>query len=315
MSEQMQAVRIHDYGGPEVLRLESAPRPQPEADDVLVRIHASGVNPVDWKIREGHMREALGHQLPLTLGWDFSGVVEAVGSAVTDLAPGDAVHARPDIHRQGTYAEYVIARASEVAAKPAILNHVEAAAVPLAGLTAWQALFEHGSLTTGNRVLIHGASGGVGHFAVQLAKAHGAYVYGTASGQHLNFMHEIGVDHPIDYKTQDFTQEVHDQLDLVLDTVGGSTRDQSLDLLKPEGRIVSTVATDTAAVAERRGLRGAWFLVQPSRAGLERIDELITQGDVKPRICRVFPLAEARAAQELSQHGHPAGKIVLQLSA
>src|ERR1700761_8234453 len=202
-SHFMKAVEIHQNGGPEQLIYEEAPQPELHPDDVLVKIYASGVNPVDYKVRKGDSRYK--GFFPRILGWDFSGVVEQAGSNVTEWKPGDAVYGRPDISRNGTYAEYVAVRANEIARKPASIDHKAASGVALAGLTAWQGLFTHGQLQPEQRVLIHGASGGVGVFAVQFAKWKGAYVIGTASGENKLFVEELGADEVIDYKTEDFT--------------------------------------------------------------------------------------------------------------
>src|SRR6476646_4461696 len=180
-SQTMKAIRIHKYGGPEVLQYEDAPRPKPQAGEVLIRVHAAGVNPIDWKVREGHMKDLWPHKFPLILGWDVSGVVEAIGTGVSRFKKGDEVYSEPDASRDGAYADYIVVRESEVALKPKSLHHVRAAAVPLVALTAWQALFDAGQLEPGQRVLIHGGSGGVGHVAVQLAKWKGARVLATAS--------------------------------------------------------------------------------------------------------------------------------------
>src|SRR4051812_16216045 len=215
----MKAVRIHNYGGPEVLQYEDAPSPRPALGEVLIRVHAAGVNPADWQIREGHFRQLVQDNLPFTLGWDVSGVIDEVGPdsvAAGQFKKGDEVFSRPDTSRDGAYAEYIVVRESEVALRPKSLHHVYAAAVPLAGLTAWQALFDVAQVKRGQRVLIHGGSGGVGHFAVQFAKWKGAHVIATASKKNQELLRKIGVDQPIDYTTQRFEQ-VAENVDLVLD--------------------------------------------------------------------------------------------------
>jgi NADPH:quinone reductase-like Zn-dependent oxidoreductase len=196
----MKAVCIYSYGGPEVLAYKDVPCPHPSDGEVLVRVHAAGINPVDWKIREGHLKGMLNHTFPLILGWDVSGVVESVGRAgISRLKVGDEVFSRPDILRDGAYSEYVVIREAEVAIKPKTIDHIHAAAIPLAGLTAWQSLFEAGGLSSGQKVLIHAAAGGVGSFAVQLAKLTGAYVIGTASGKNHDYVRKLGADQVIDY--------------------------------------------------------------------------------------------------------------------
>src|SRR5690242_51874 len=206
----MKAVRFHEYGGPEVLKYEDAPRPEPAAGEVLVKVHAAAVNPVDWKVRAGHLKGFLNYQLPLIPGWDLSGVVEATGPGVTAWKKGDAVYSRPDISRNGAYAEYIAVKGTELAHKPKSLDHTKASAIPLAALTAWQALFDAGGLQAGQRVLIHAAAGGVGHFGVQLAKIRDLYVAGTASGRNQDYLKQLGCDLPINYQTSDFENLVHD---------------------------------------------------------------------------------------------------------
>src|SRR5437879_4577200 len=233
-SQTMKAIRIHNYGGPEVLQYEDAPRPKPQAGEVLIRVHAAGVNPIDWKIREGHVKDFWSHKLPLILGWDLSGAVEAVGPGPAPAGrfkKGDEVYSVSDISRDGAYAEYVVVRESELSLKPKSLHHVRAAAVPLAALTAWQSLFDTAQLQPGQRVLIHAGSGGVGHFAVQLAKWKGGHVFGTASTKNQELLRELGVDEPIDYTKQKF-EDVARDVDLVLDLIGGETQERSWSVLK-----------------------------------------------------------------------------------
>jgi len=196
----MKAIRIHGYGDVDTLSYEDAPMPEPGPADIRVRVHAAAVNPVDWKIRAGYLAAMIPYQMPLTLGWDVSGVVDKLGTDVTDVSVGEAVYSRPDITRDGSYAEYMVVRASEVAAKPETLSHNEAAAVPLAGLTAWQALFDHAQLKKGERVLIHAGAGGVGSFAIQFAKWAGAYVIATASSANEALIRDLGADEFVDYR-------------------------------------------------------------------------------------------------------------------
>lgn len=311
--ENMKAVRIHNYGGPEVLRFEDAPRPQPGAGEVLVRIHAAAVNPVDWKVRAGRLKERIQYPLPLIPGWDFSGVVEATGPGVTRLKKGDEVYARPDIARNGAYAEYIVAKESEVALKPKSVDHVRAAAIPLAALTAWQALFDTAGLSAGQKVLIHGAAGGVGSFAVQLAKWKGAHVIGTASGRNQSFLRDLGVDEPIDYEKTRFEDVVHD-VDVVLDTIGGDTQKRSWKVLKKGGILVSIVSPPSAEEAAKHGVRSGYVFVQPSASQLAEIAKLVDSGKLKPVVEAVLPLSEARRAQELNETGHTRGRIVLKVA-
>src|SRR6266481_5972750 len=315
-SQTMKAIRIHNYGGPEVLNYEDAPRPQPQAGEVLVRVHAAGVNPIDWKVREGHMKDFWPHKFPLILGWDVSGTVEAVGpgpAAAGRFKIGDEVYSVPDPTRDGAYAEYVVVRESELALKPKSLHHVHAAAVPLAALTAWQALFDAGQLVSGQRMLIHGGSGGVGHLAVQLAKWKGAHVFGTASTKNQELLRELGVDEPIDYTKQKF-EDVARDVDLVLDLIGGETQERSWSVLKKGGVLLSLVQPPSVEKAKALGIRAAFVAVHPNGAQLAEIAKLIDSGELKLTIDRILPLSEVRRTHELSQSGHTHGKIVLRIS-
>jgi NADPH:quinone reductase-like Zn-dependent oxidoreductase len=308
----MKAVRLHAYGGPEVLLYEDAPRPVPAAGDVLVRVHAAGVNPVDGKVRQGYLAKMITRPLPMILGWDVSGVVEALGPGVTELAVGAAVYSRPDIARDGAYAEYVVVRASELAPKPASLDHVHAAAVPLVALTAWQSLFVAAGLEAGQTVLIHAAAGGVGTFAVQLAKWKGAKVIGTGSAHNAEFVRGLGVDTFVDYGATRFEDVVRD-VDVVFDTLGGETQERSWRVLRKGGVLVSIAGQPSAERAKEHGARPAYVFVQPNAAQLTEIAGLIDAGKVKSIVSKVLPLASAREAHELIQTGHTRGKIVLEV--
>jgi len=307
----MNSVRIHRYGGPEVLRYEKAPRPEPGTGEVLIRVHGAGVNPVDWKVREGYARDFLKHALPLVPGWDVSGVVEAAGPGATRWKPGDELFSRPDIARNGAYAEFLVVRESEAARKPQSLDHLQAAAVPLAALTAWQALFDAAGLGPGQTVLIHAAAGGVGHFAVQLAKWKGARVIGTASTGNQAFLRTLGADDTIDYTTTRFEEVVRDA-DVVLDTMGGDTQQRSWKTLR-EGGILSTILAPPPEEAVPPEKRLGYTFVQPNAEQLSEIATLIDAGKVRTVVETVLPLPEARSAQERSQAGHVRGKIVLQI--
>ena len=310
----MKAVRIQNYGDIDTLNYEDVPMPEPGPTDVRVAVHAAAVNPVDWKIRAGYLAEMIPYQLPLTLGWDVSGVVEKLGTEVTHLSVGDRVYSRPDITRDGTYAEYAVVRASELALKPETLSHNEAAAVPLAGLTAWQGLFEHAQLKEGERVLIHAGAGGVGSFAIQFAKWAGAHVIATASAPNEALVRGLGADEFVDYRSQQF-EDVVAKVDVVLDTIGGDTQERSIQLLKAGGRLVSMVSTPDEASLASVGATGKIFMVQPSSDGLSRIADLVDAGTVRVLIDSVFPLSEARDAHARSQTGRAQGKIVLEVVA
>jgi NADPH:quinone reductase-like Zn-dependent oxidoreductase len=308
----MRAIQIHEFGGPEVLKLEDAPRPKPAADEVLIKVYATGVNPIDWKIREGARKDRFPTNFPLILGWDVSGVIEEVGKDVMNFKKGDEVYSRPDPTKNGTYAEYVGVKANLVNRKPNSIGHVKAAAVPLAGLTAWQGLFDHGKLQAGEKVLIHGASGGVGSFAVQFAKWKEAYVIGTSSEKNIDFLKKLGVDEVIDYKKENFEDRLHD-IDLVFDMVGGETQKRSLKVLKNGGRLVTTLKPENEKEAAEKNIHIEGYMAQSYPEELEEIADLIDEGKVSPVIGKVFSLEQAAEAQELSKEGHVQGKIVLKV--
>ena len=312
--ETMKAVRMYSYGGSEVLVYEDVPKPQPGADEVLIRIYAATVNSVDWKIRDGYGKDRYGHQLPHILGCELAGVVEAVGAEVKRLKPGDAVYGYTSLRREGTYAEFIAAKESEVTLKPSTLDFIQAAAVPVGALTSWQALFDIAHLETGQKVLIHAAAGGVGSMAVQLAKAKGAYVIGTASARNADFLRELGVDEAIDYQATRFEDVVHD-VDVVFDTIGGETQERSFSVLKPDGVLVSAVSPPSQSRGEVGNITTAMVVVQPNAAQLNEIAALIDSGKVQPFVETVLPLSQVKQAHELSQGGRTRGKIVLQIVA
>jgi len=307
----MKAVRMHDYGKADVLVYEDAPRAEPKSKEVLVRIHAAGVNPVDWKVREGMFAKPKS-RLPLILGGEVSGVVESCGAEVKGFKPGDEVWSLLSLMRSGGYAEFTTIPETELAKKPKSIDFVHAAGVPLAALTAWQALFDKGGLKEGQSVLIHAGAGGVGHFAIQLAKAKGAKVYATASEGNLEFLKELGADVTIDYKAQKF-EDVAKEMDVVLDSIGGETQARSLGCLKKGGYLVSIVQPPDQKKLEELGLKGSIMLVTPNVKELDEIGALIEAKKVKCVVSATVPLAEARKAHELSETGHTKGKIVLEV--
>jgi NADPH:quinone reductase-like Zn-dependent oxidoreductase len=333
----MRAVICEAYGGPEVLQLVDVENPQLGPNGVLVHVHASSVNPVDWKLRKGMLSGLWKLRFPVIWGCDHSGVVEQVGSAVTFFKPGDEVygckHGKVAQTYRGTYAEYVVAPENTLARKPARLSHEEAAAVPLAALAAWQALAEMGGLQAGQRVLVHAAAGGVGVFAVQIVKALGAHVAATASARNHDFLRELGADEVIDYANE----KIEDKLsgyDIVLDGVGRSVWSSSVQVLKRGGRLLtltppvperpsgqlSFFATAIAGMAPamiRASLAGKTFAlvsIKPRGGDLEKINALIEAGKLHPVIERVFPLEEIADAHRLSEAGHVRGKIVIRIS-
>jgi NADPH:quinone reductase-like Zn-dependent oxidoreductase len=311
----MKAVPINQYGDPNVLQLAEIPRPAPAAGEVLVRVKASGINPIDLKTRAGSGlagRYGSDH-FPLILGWDISGIVEELGPGVTEFAVGEAVYGMPRFPGiAAAYAEFVTAPASELARKPAALDHIHAAALPLVALTAWQALFEAADLHAGQRVLIHAAAGGVGHVAVQLAKWKGAHVIGTASERHADFLAGLGLDELVDYRQRPF-EEVVSGVDVVLEPVGGEVRQRSWQVIKPGGIMVSIVGPLPAETAAQYGVRATNILVRPQGKQLAEIATLVDAGKLKPFVEAVYPLAEAAKAHEHVQTGRTRGKVVLNI--
>jgi NADPH:quinone reductase-like Zn-dependent oxidoreductase len=310
----MKAMRIHSYGGPEVLVYEDAPLPVVNEDDVLIRVHAAGVNPVDWKIREGYLQERMPLRFPFILGWDVAGTIEQTESKAAGFRPGDAVYSRPDISRNGGYAQYIAVRGNEVALKPENLDFEQAAAVPLAALTAWQSIFDLAHLQAGQKILVHAAAGGVGHFAVQFAKWCGAHVIGTASGRNQEFLTKLGAHEAIDYTAVPF-EEKSREVDVVLDTLGGEVWERSWQVLKKGGIMVSTLhAPPESDYEAARDKRGAYVFVQPNAAQLGEIAELIDSGHVRPEIEHIYSLPEAAEAHRSNQQGHTRGKLVLRVA-
>ncbi|WP_345353693.1 NADP-dependent oxidoreductase [Actinoallomurus liliacearum] len=308
----MRAIVQEEPGGPEVLGLAEVERPEPGLLEILVRVHAAGVNPTDWKAR-ARGSSMTGVALPRP-GFDVSGVVEAVGPGVTLYEPGDEVFGMPRFpHPAGAYAEYVTAPARHFARKPAGIDHVHAAALPLAALTAWQGLVDTARVRAGQRVLVHAAAGGVGHLAVQIAKARGAYVIGTASEAKHEFVRGLGADEVVDYTKVDFADVVRD-VDVVLDAVGGDYGLRSLRTLRDGGVLVSflsPVGDDVLAAAGKRGIRAGWTLVETDHAGMKEIAVLVEEGRLRAEIDSVFPLEEAAKAHERGETGRTTGKIVL----
>ncbi|GHJ40346.1 NADP-dependent oxidoreductase [Streptomyces sp. TS71-3] len=312
MSENtMRALSQDAYGGPEVLREVRVPRPEPIGNEILVAVHAAGLNPTDFKHRAREME--LGEP-PLTLGWDVSGVVEAVGVGVTLHQPGDEVFGMlPYPKGHGAHAEYVTAPARAFVPKPAALGHVEAAALPLAAMTAWQALVDVADVRPGQRVLVQAAAGGVGHLAVQIAKARGAYVIGTASAAKHDLVRSLGADEVVDYRTQDFVAEAR-EMDMVLDPLLGQDRLRSLETLKPGGLLVSILPAQFAEVQARAaelGVRATALLVEYDHAGMEGVAALVESGQLRPHVSGTYPLAEAAKAHAEGETGRVTGKLVL----
>ncbi|PBB92817.1 NADPH:quinone reductase [Mesorhizobium sp. WSM3864] len=306
----MRAVTQNSVGEPDVLFVAQQPAPSPKASEVLVRVKAAGINPVDGAVRAGYF--PLIGEPPFILGWDISGTVEALGTGVTAFKVGDAVFGMPRFPKQAAaYAEFVATPVDEIAAKPAAIDHAQAAALPLAGLTAWQGLVRHGGLQSGQRVLIHAGAGGVGHLAVQIAKARGAWVIATASPDKLDYVRSIGADEVVDYTNGDFTERVRD-IDLVLDAMGGDHADRSLKVLREGGVLVSllNVHDATRAKAGERNIRVERMSVVPDREGLVELARLVDARKLAVHVAKAFPLNQAGAAHAFLAT-RPIGKVVL----
>jgi NADPH:quinone reductase-like Zn-dependent oxidoreductase len=311
----MRAVVQREFGGPEVLAIEEVEAPQPIPTEVQVRVLAAGVNPVDLKTREGKGMAGVLGALPLRLGWDVAGVVSAVGRGVTRFEVGDEVFGMPWFPRQaGAYAEFVTAPSRHFAAQPHALSHEEAAALPLAGLTAWQIVVDTIRLQAGDDLLIHAAAGGVGHLAVQIAKARGATVVGTARAEQADWLRGLGADRVLDYREERFEDHVA-ELDAVIDLHGGYG-ERSLEVLRPGGTLVSVPSGSSAELVElakRRQQRVTGFLVEPDPVGLAGLSDLVEAGHLQVRVDRAFDLAEVAAAHRYAEAGHGGGKIVLRV--
>ena len=309
----MKAIVINQYGGAEELVEKELSKPNIEANQVLIEMHATSINPIDWKIRAGYMKDGMDFDFPLILGWDAAGVVSEVGKEVANFKVGDEVFARPAMSN-GTYAEYVAVEEELVALKPKSVSFEEAASVPLAGLTAWQCLVDYGHIKQGNKVLIHAGSGGVGSFAIQIAKSFGAYVISTASGKNEAFLKELGVDEFINYETTDFIDVVND-VDLVVDTMGGEILDESLEIVKEGGRLVSTAGQPDAEKAKAKKVTADSMWLNPNGKQLAELGDLMEKGKVKVHIGETYPLTQAglRKAHELSETHHAKGKIVIKI--
>jgi NADPH:quinone reductase-like Zn-dependent oxidoreductase len=311
----VKAIVMRAHGGPDVLELQEAPRPEPAPTEVLVRVAVAGVNPVDWKVREEPWLPDLMGEPPLILGWDVAGTVEAVGYGVTRFAAGDPVFGMPWFPRLArAYAEYVTAPSRQLARTPGVLDQEAAGGLPLAGLTAWQALVDTAGVREGHRVLVHAAAGGVGHLAVQIAKARGAEVIGTARADKHDFLRDLGVDEPIDYTAHPFEEAVS-EVDVVLDLVGGDDYAlRSLQTLREDGLLIAIpagVGDELAAAAERQSKRATGILVEPDAAGLESLAALAEKGRLRVVVEQSFPLAQAADAHRRLQHGRVSGKVVL----
>jgi NADPH:quinone reductase-like Zn-dependent oxidoreductase len=305
----MKAIRIHQFGDANTLKLEDAPNISIVDDQLLVRVRAAGVNPIDWKIRQGYMKDVMPTQFPLTIGQDFAGEVVDKGKSITQFTKGDRVFG----FAEGSYAEYAAAQASRVAKIPGGMDFATAAALPTAGLTALQIIRDFVGAKPGMTILIHGAAGGVGSFASQIAKNSGARVIGTATGSDIEYLKSIGVDEVIDYKRERFEDNVRN-MDAVVDLVGGDTNARSYGVVKRGGVLVSTVQPPDEAAAQRAGIRAQHIVMKRSSADLFELAQLVAKGAVKPRMDKTMSLGEAKEAQQLSETGKTDGKVILKVA-
>lgn len=333
----MKAVRMHSYGGPDVMHLDEVSKPEPGPSDLLIAVHAAALNPVDWKIRKGMLKAALDIPTPAIMGSELSGVVESMGPEVSGFAPGDAVYARVDKDSMGTFAEFCTVNHRIVAKKPSSISHAEASGVPLAGLTAWQCLFDRMGVTRGQKVLIHAGAGGVGTFAIQFAKHAGAHVIATASARNHDLLRELGADECVDYTTTSVVDVVSD-CDAVLDAVGGKTTLESIQMAKPGGWVVSIASLPdpvtaremgigfvprlfltlmtrkVVGAAKRAGVNYRFLFLEPRADQLQEIAALIDGGSVKVIVDSVYPLDQFKEAFAKQEAGHARGKIVLRVT-
>lgn len=307
----MKAIVIEQYGGKEELVEREVPAPEINDNQVLVELYATSINPIDWKVRAGYLKDMLSLTFPVILGWDAAGIVRDIGDKVTDFQVGDEVFARPDL-ANGTYAEYVAIDDHLLAKKPDSISFQEAAAVPLAGLTAWQCLVDFSGIQSGDKVLIQAGAGGVGSLGIQIAKSFGAYVISTASGKNEAFLKELGVDEFINYEQTDFADVVQDA-DIVLDTLGGGILEKSYDVLKAGGHLVSIAGEPDQKRAEANQLKAGFLWLEPNGKQLAELGKLMEKGQMQPTISHTFPLSQEslREAHRLSETHHTKGKIII----
>jgi len=311
----MKAAQINKYGGSEVVEInKNAPKPAVSQGHLLVEVHAAGVNPVDWKIREGYMQQMVPLQFPATLGGDFSGVVAEIGGGVSGFKNGDEVYGYASVLSggSGSFAEFALADAKTTARKPENISHVEAGALPLTGVSAWQALVDHIGISGGKKILIHGGAGGIGTIAVQLARHIGAYVAATASAKDLQHVKELGADEALDYKNQSFEDMLHNY-DAVFDTVGGETYERSFKVLRKGGIIVSMLEQPRSELMEQYGVNAIGQFTQVDSERLAKLAELVDKSVIKVHVDKTFPLEQAGEALAYLQQGHPRGKVVLKM--
>ena len=316
----MKALQFDDFKGIDSMEFRDIPIPEPKSDEVQIQVEYVSVNPVDWKLSEGVLKEALPHKLPVTVGWDVSGLICKVGSDVRNFRPGDPVFAycRKEIVQEGTYAEFVTFAAKHVALKPKSLTFEQAASIPLCALTAWQAFFDVGKLQKGETLLIHAGAGGVGSFAIQMAKWIGSKIYTTASSSNHSYVKMLGADIAIDYKNENFVDVIHSHepggVDIVFDCVGGKTQNESFKILKKGGRLVSIVGKPDQKLADEYGVSGLLAFVRPNGEQLRKIGQLFDEGTLEPPNITIIPFASAKEALRENRKGHTRGKIVVRVN-
>ncbi|WP_294748506.1 NADP-dependent oxidoreductase [uncultured Exiguobacterium sp.] len=308
----MKAAYIEKYGGSEQFKVGELEKPVIGPDDVLIEVYAASVNPVDWKLREGYLRQMLSYEMPLVIGWDVAGVIQEVGANVSDLQIGDAVFSRPEIARQGTYAEYVAVDAHLVVKKPESLSFAEAASLPLVSHTAWQVMFEVMDAKPGDRIFIGAGSGGVGTVAIQLAKANGLYVITSTSTKNVDWVKALGADEVIDYKQENPADRVRD-VDFVFDTMGGDKQGELYQMLKTNGMLVSISTPPDEEQAKQHNARSAYVFMQPTGERLQHIAKAVERGELQPVVDRIFDLDQIKEAHDYGEEGHAKGKIVIRV--
>ncbi|WP_090851603.1 NADP-dependent oxidoreductase [Paraliobacillus sp. PM-2] len=310
----MKAVVIQQYGNSDVLEEMEISKLAPEENQVLVEVYATSINPIDWKVREGYLKDMIPFEFPITLGWDVAGKIVAKGNGVTDYQVGDEVFARPATTNRGTYAEYTLVDEALLAKKPTNLTFEEATSIPLAGLTAWQSLIDVAKLKAGEKVLIQAGAGGVGSLAIQIAKHIGAYVATTASEANENYVKELGADQFINYRTENFENKI-DDFDVVFDTMGGEILDRGMKVLKPGGRIVTIAGQPNKELAKQYQVEAYSYWLEPSGKQLDELADLLSKGIIKPQVGHTFPFSAAgiKEAHDLSATHHAKGKIAIKM--
>jgi NADPH:quinone reductase-like Zn-dependent oxidoreductase len=310
----MKAIVIDQYGGKEELKEREVEAPTINDNQVLVEVHATSINPIDWKLRAGYLKEMLPFEFPIILGWDVAGIIVETGRNVTDFKVGDRVFSRPATTRKGTYAEFVSVDSNLLALMPEEMSFEEAASIPLAGLTAWQCLVDFGNVKNGDKVLIHAGAGGVGIFAIQIAKSLGAYVVTTASGKNVEFLKSLGADEVINYTEQEFN-DILNHFDLVVDSIGGEVQSKSYQVLKEKGKLVSIVQPPSEEEAKGYNVQAGFLWLEPNGKQLQKLADLYVSGKLKPVIGETFKLSEKglQDAHALSETHHARGKIVIKV--